>query len=99
MTRWLLSAEAGTDLERLTQFLLDTAPEHAFATVDIVLKALEILQLHPKIGRPIGDGLRELVISRGASGYLALYQFDEVFDLVLVLRVRHQRELDYPQVQ
>lgn len=99
MTRWLLSADAGTDLERLTQFLVDSAPVHALATVDIVLNALEILQLHPKIGRPVGSGLRELVISRGASGYLALYQFDEVFDLVLVLRVRHQRELDYPQIQ
>ena len=96
MTRWLLSPEAGDDLERLTQFLLDTAPEHAPATVDLVLKALEILQWHPKVGRPIGAGLRELVISRGASGYLALYRYDELVDLVLVLRVRHQRELDYP---
>lgn len=96
MTRWLLSTEAGNDLERLTQFLLDTAPEVAADSVDLVLSALEILQLHPKIGRPVGGGLRELVISRGKSGYLALYRFDEQVDLVLVLRVRHQRELDYP---
>ena len=99
MTRWLLSPDAGADLDRLTQFLLDSAPVQALATVDIILNALEILQLHPKIGRAVGGGLRELVISRGASGYLALYQYDEVFDLVLVLRVRHQRELDYPQIQ
>jgi len=96
MTRWLLTVEAGDDLERLTQFLMDTAPEFAPSTVDIVLKALEILQWHPKVGRPIGGGLRELVISRGATGYLALYAYDEQVDIALVLRVRHQRELDYP---
>lgn len=96
MTRWLLSAEAGNDLEQLTQFLLNTAPEHAPATVDLMLQALEILQWHPKVGRPIGGGMRELMISRGASGFLALYRYDELVDLVLVLRIRHQRELDYP---
>jgi len=96
MTRWLLSAEAGDDLERLTQFLLDSVPEFAPSTVDLVLRALEILQWHPKVGRPVGGGLRELVISRGATGYLALYAYDEQTDIALVLRVRHQRELDYP---
>jgi plasmid stabilization system protein ParE len=96
MTRWVLSPEAADDLERLTDFLLASQPEHAFGTVDLVLKALEILADHPKLGRPIGLGLRELVISRGSSGYLALYQYDEAHDLVVVLRVRHQRELGYP---
>ena len=96
MTRWALSPDAADDLERLTDFLLASLPEHAFATVDLVLKALEILRDHPKVGRPIGQGLRELVISRGASGYLALYQYDEAFDLAVVLRIKHQRELGYP---
>lgn len=96
MTRWALSAAAADDLDRLTDFLLTSAPEHAPATVELILTALEVLALHPKMGRPVGDGLRELVISRGASGYLALYQYDEAHDLALVLRVRHQRELGYP---
>jgi plasmid stabilization system protein ParE len=39
--------------------------------------------------------LRELVISRGRTGYLALYEYDEPSDLVIVLAVRHQREQDY----
>ncbi len=47
-------------------------------------------------GDPLAVVCCELVISRGASGYLALYRYDELVDLVLVLRVRHQRELDYP---
>jgi plasmid stabilization system protein ParE len=96
MTRWLLAAQAGEDLERLTEFLLARFPEYAFDTADIVLNALEILAKHPRIGRPLPQGLRELVISRGASGYLALYQYDQEHDIALVLRVRHQRENAYP---
>lgn len=96
MSRWLLTPEAADDLERLTDFLLASHPEHALATVDVVLNALKILENHPQIGRPLGHGLRELVISRGSTGYLALYQFDESYDVVVVLRVRHQREVTYP---
>jgi plasmid stabilization system protein ParE len=36
-----------------------------------------------------------LVISRGRTGYLAMYEYDEAADLVIVLAVRHQREQDY----
>ena len=32
---------------------------------------------------------------RGASGYLALYRFDPVRDIVRLLRIRHQREVGY----
>lgn len=98
MTRWVLAAAAALDLTRLTDFLIKQLPDEAYDTVDIVLSAFELLSRHPKIGRPVKLGLRELVISRGASGYLALYQYDEIQDLVLVLRVRHQRESGYPQV-
>jgi hypothetical protein len=40
-------------------------------------------------------GQRELIISHGASGYLALYRFDPAQDIVFVLAVRSQRERDY----
>jgi plasmid stabilization system protein ParE len=94
-TRWLLAAEAAADLERLTDFLLQSAPEEALETVDIILNGLNILAHHPLVGRPLSDGLRELVISRGRSGYLALYRYDAKADVALVLAVRHQRESDY----
>ncbi len=95
MTRWLLAPEAANDLDRLTDFLLESAPEVAVETVDLVLDALRVLTRHPRIGRPVQSGLRELVISRGRTGYLALYSYDEQADVVLVLAVRHQREQDY----
>jgi putative component of toxin-antitoxin plasmid stabilization module len=47
------------------------------------------------MGRPVRRGLRELVISHGRTGYLALYSHHEQTDIALVLTVRHQRELDY----
>jgi len=37
--------------------------------------------------------LRELVISRGKTGYLALYDYVEEHDVVRVLAIWHQREL------
>jgi len=95
MTRWVLAAAAAEDLERLVEFLLERFPEDAVQTVDVITDALNILQHHPRIGRPLGAALRELVISRGRTGYLALYEYDEVADLVIVLAVRHQREQDY----
>lgn len=95
MTRWLLTPEAAEDLDRLTDFLLEKYPDAAVETIDLVLDALDILARHPLIGRPLPEGLRELLISRGRSGYLALYAYDEPADLALVLGVRHQREQDY----
>lgn len=94
-TRWKLSEEATADLERLTDFLLASAPEAALDTVHIIVDGLQILASHPLVGRPLAHGLRELVISRGRTGYLALYRYDAQADLALVLAVRHQRESDY----
>ncbi len=95
MTRWVLSIEAANDLDRLVDFLLATQPLAAARTNDLITDALCILERHPMIGHPIEQGLRELVISRGNSGYLALYQYDESADVVIVLAVRHQREQGY----
>ena len=95
MTIWTLSPEAADDLDRLVDFLLDEWPHATVTTVDMVIDALGILEQHPIIGRPVAEGLRELVISRGKSGYLALYDYDEQHDVVVVLAVRHQREAGY----
>ena len=87
--------QAADDLDRLVDFLLAEFPRDAVRTITLVTGALAILEQHPKIGRPVEQGLRELVISRGRSGYVALYQYDEPMDLAVVLAVRHQREQGY----
>jgi len=95
MTSVAYAPAALGDLEQLTDFLLDIDAGAAIDTVELVQSAVEILRLHPLIGRPVEAGLRELVISRGRSGYLALYAFDPLRDRVTVLAVRHQREAGY----
>ena len=95
MTRHLLSNDAAEDLSQLVDFLLKKHPEDVVTTIDIVLDAIKILDAHPLIGRPVEQGLRELVISRGKTGYIALYDYDEATDLVVVHAIRHQRERGY----
>ena len=53
-----------------------------------------VVASHPLVGRIVECGLREMVISRGRSGYVALYRYDAESDQVLILAVRHQRELE-----
>lgn len=87
--------EALLDLERLFDFLAEQDLDAASRTIRHIREAVELLERHPVIVRPAEQGLRELVISYGKSGYLALYEFVEVEDVVLVLGVRHQREGGY----
>jgi plasmid stabilization system protein ParE len=89
------SEQALADLERLSDFLLPIDPQAAQATAKLVFDALKILQAHPEIGRKGPHGQRELVISRGRTGYLALYRYLPRSDQVLVLALRHQREAGY----
>ena len=95
MARLSYSAQALADLERLTDFLMDTDPVAAALTVDLIAEAVGLLTRHPMIGRPVEQGLRELVISRGRTGYVALYSVENDQDAVLVLAIRHQREAGY----
>lgn len=84
------------DFERLTDFLLESDPEAAVATTDLIVEAIDLLANHPLAGTYADSEVRELVISRGKSGYVALYHYDYVSDVVVVLTIRHQREAGYP---
>ncbi len=95
MIELVYSNQALLDLERLSDFLLTTDPQAAQDTAALIFDALDILVQHPEIGRKVHFGQRELVISRGRTGYLALYQFLPRIDRVLVLALRHQRESGY----
>ena len=95
MAKVIYSGEAFTDFERITEFLLESSPEAAAQAPESIGSAIDILEAHPFIGRRVDDHIRELVISRGATGYIALYLFDPSYDVVRILRVRHQREAGY----
>jgi addiction module RelE/StbE family toxin len=86
---------AFADLERLSDFLAENAPKAAIAAIDVIRDGIEILERHPLVGRSCEEGLRELLISYGKSGYVALYSYEQRQDVVLVLAIRHQREAGY----
>lgn len=90
-----LSARAQLDLVRLHRFLTEKDSATASRAIDEIQASLIPLTRMPKIGRPVEDSLRELIIDFGNSGYLALYDFDEAIEEVVVLAVRHQKEFDY----
>jgi addiction module RelE/StbE family toxin len=83
------------DLECLFEFLAETDPRAAAVAVETIQDAVSILERHPLIGRPAEHDLREVVISRGRTGYLALYEYLEPDDIVLILALRHQREAGF----
>jgi plasmid stabilization system protein ParE len=91
----IYSDEALADLERIIEFLLESSPAAAAAALSQIRSAVTILEAHPRVGRRIDAHRRELVITYGAAGYLALYRHDVPQDVVRVLRVRHQREAGY----
>jgi plasmid stabilization system protein ParE len=90
------AARALDNLERLIRFPVEDGSEAAFATAVAIRSAVETLAAHPLIGRPGRQGLYELVISLGKTGYVALYRHVPVRDEVRILGLRHQHELDYP---
>lgn len=95
MAKVIYSAEALADLERIIEFLLLSSPTAAAAAISQIRSAVDILEAHPRVGRRVDGHRRELVISYGAAGYLALYRHDLRPEIVRVLRIRHQREAGY----
>lgn len=95
MARLIYTERALADLDRLTDFLLQTEPVAATETIDLITEAVEVLENHPLIGRVAEQDLRELIISRGKTGYLALYSLEQNEKVALILSIRHQREAGY----
>jgi plasmid stabilization system protein ParE len=89
------SARSLDHLERAFQFLRDQNPAAALGAVDAIRSAVDHLAAHPLVGRRIEGELRELIISYGQTGYVALYRFVIAKDEVRVLALRHQRELGF----
>jgi plasmid stabilization system protein ParE len=89
------SARALDHIERAFQFLRDKNPDASLDAVTAIQSAVNTLAAHPLVGRRVEGELRELIISYGHSGYVALYRFILTTDQVRVLALRHQHELGY----
>lgn len=83
-------------LENLQSALgAESADSLATARTAAIKSAVNTLAAHPLVGRRVESDLRELVISFGETGYIALYRFLPQLDQVRVLALRHQREIGY----
>jgi plasmid stabilization system protein ParE len=89
----IYAARALDHIERAFQLLRDKNPAAAAATA--MQSAIDNLAVHPLVGRRVEGQLRELIISYGQTGYVALYRFAISRDEVRILAIRHQRELGY----
>jgi plasmid stabilization system protein ParE len=97
MVRVGYSAKAIEHLERAFEFLAAEDPAAAPVAAEVNIGAVQVLERHPLVGRRVQGEIRELVISFGRTGYIALYRFLPARKEVRVLAIRHQRELDYPE--
>ncbi len=88
---------AREDLKRLYGFLAERDIQAAKHALQAINKAIELLATFPFTCRKANADspfLRELLITFGASGYVALFEIEEN-NSVTILAVRHQREDDY----
>ena len=90
-----VTPQASADIERLDDFLWEQKDTLAGDLHAYLIKALRLLELQPGVGRPLDSELRELIIDRGRSGYLARYQYRRESGVVTILRIRHQSESGY----
>ena len=70
-------------------------PDAAVAGADAIRSAVENLAIHPLLGHRVHGDIRELVISYGQTGYIALYRFVVTKDEIRILALRHQREIGF----
>lgn len=96
MAQVVYTQNALANLERAFAYLAEHDPAVAADAAVAIRKAAEILSDHPLIGRRVEGEIRELVISYGKTGYIALYRFLPEQGLIRMLAIRHQRELDFP---
>lgn len=99
----LFSREAGEDLERLFDHALERELNSPTGDLDVpgraiqaIRQACELLAHSPFSCRKVGENtfVRELIISFGGSGYVALFEIHDA-QQVIIGAIRHQLESDY----
>ena len=84
-----LSLDAIQDRRRIIAFLARYNPHAARRASRTLIDAIAQLSQNPFIGLGV-DGMRELYIQFGDSGYVVQYRVDA--DVVVIARIFHMRE-------
>ena len=95
MARIFLAPEVLADFDRFVDHIAATDPSSAAKPIAQLVEGIQLLASNPLIGHPARGGKRELVMGRGAKGYIVLYRFVPLTDSVVVLAARNQREDGY----
>lgn len=91
------TSAASEDIKRLYAFLLEQDLQAADHAIKAIYQAIDLLKTFPFTCRKATANnpfLRELIISFGSKGYVALFEIEEDKH-VTILALRHQREDDY----
>jgi plasmid stabilization system protein ParE len=89
------SARSLAHIEHAFETLRNQNLAAALSAVTAIQSAVDSLAAHPLLGRRVEGELRELIISYGQTGYMALYRFVVSRDEVRILALRHQREVGF----
>ena len=95
MSRIELAPEVGDDFDRILNHLVEHAAEDTKSRLEDIVRAIDVLERNPLIGRRVRADLRELVIGRRARGSVALSRYVTELDTVFVLAIRGQKEAGY----
>ncbi len=95
MARIEIAPGVGDDFDRILDHLTGFGARDARARIHEIIRAIDVLETNPRIGRPAPGNKRELVIGRRSRGYVALYRYVPEIDTVFILAVRSQREAGY----
>jgi toxin ParE1/3/4 len=98
MSRVEIAPEVGDDLDRILEHLFQRQRADATARIEDIIKAIDVPERNPLIGRPARADLRELVIGRRERGYVALYRYVAELDTVFVLALRGHKEAGYARI-
>jgi plasmid stabilization system protein ParE len=90
-----LAASAQPDIEQIWAFYLAIDEQLATRAVQTLFDGLDILLKHPKVGQVMQNNLRVLPIKFGQSGFMALYTYNPLTEIVIILRLRHQPEHEF----
>jgi plasmid stabilization system protein ParE len=99
VSRIELAPEVAEDIDCLLEHLLKHEVADAASRIEDIVRAIDVLERNPLIGRAVRADLRELVIGRRARGYVALYRYVAEVDTAFVLAIRGQKEAGYARNQ
>lgn len=98
MPQIVFTVQAGQDIARFKAFLDAAAPTKTAEAIRTILAKIKQLEHNPQLGVPIAcdaiPDLKKLVIPYKKNGYVALYKYDPLQEIIVIETIRHMLELE-----